>query len=188
MAVDRSEDRHAVEAVDEGKLYRIEQRRFRHLRRAAALRPDRVADQRGQAIRDHVDRGARDDLVGALIDRGVAMDEGDYDRHRDAPQQAQPGAAGEERERRARKCAGEHLALEADVDDARAFGPEARQTGQDQRHAEPDAGAEDLDEGVEHLHAPGPQIGGWVMRRASSTATGRRNMCSSAPANSTTRP
>ena len=32
------------------------------------------------------------------------------------------------------------------------------------------------------------QMGGWVVRRASRVATGRRNMCSSAPANSTTRP
>ena len=32
------------------------------------------------------------------------------------------------------------------------------------------------------------QIGGCVVRRASRVATGRRNMCSSAPANSTTRP
>ena len=32
------------------------------------------------------------------------------------------------------------------------------------------------------------QIGGCAVRRASRVATGRRNMCSSAPANSTTRP
>jgi len=32
------------------------------------------------------------------------------------------------------------------------------------------------------------QMGGCVVRRASRVATGRRNMCSSAPANSTTRP
>ena len=35
--------------------------------------------------------------------------------------------------------AGQHLALEADVDDARAFGPKARQAGEDQRHAEANA-------------------------------------------------
>ena len=48
----------------------------------------------------------------------------------------------------------------------------ARQA-QDQRHAEPDAGAEDADEGRRKLHArSSPQIGGWVVRRASSVATG----------------
>ena len=39
-----------------------------------------------------------------------------------------------------------------------------------------------------HSMGAGPQIGGCVVRRASRVATGRRNMCSSAPANSTTRP
>ena len=75
-------------------------------------------------------------------------------------QQPQPGAAGEGRERRAREGADQYLAFEADVDDAGALRPQARETREDQRHAKPDAGAKDLDEGVEHLHARGRQIGG----------------------------
>jgi hypothetical protein len=61
------------------------------------------------------------------------------DRRDDAAQQSEPGAAGKERERRAGERAGEHLALEADVDDARALRPEARQTSENQRHAQTDA-------------------------------------------------
>ncbi len=40
--------------------------------------------------------------------------------------------------------ADQHLAFEADVDDAGALRPQAGEAGEDQRHAEPDAGGEDL--------------------------------------------
>ena len=117
------------------------------------------------------------------------MDERNADRRYDACEQSEPDAAGEGRDRRRAERADQDLALEPDVDDARALGPQTREAGQDQRRAEPDAGGEDDDERVEEVHrAPPSQIGGEVVRRASNTATGRRNMCSSAPANRTTRP
>jgi len=58
VLVDRAEERHGRERVNERQFDSVEQRRIRQLRRAAALRPDGVADQRGDAVGDHVDRGA----------------------------------------------------------------------------------------------------------------------------------
>ncbi len=106
----------------------------------------------------------------------------------DAERQPDPGAAGEGRPRGRGECSHEDLAFEADVDHAGALRPKARETGEDERDGEPHPRGEDDDEGVERFHGRGPQIGGCVVRRASNVATGRRNMCSSAPANSTTRP
>ncbi len=74
MAIDRPDDRHGPEAIRERERDGAEQGAVGQLRRASTLRPDRVADQRGQTVCDHIDRSARDDLVRALIDRGVAMD------------------------------------------------------------------------------------------------------------------
>ena len=84
------------------------------------------------------------------------MDERNGDRRHDAGEQAEPDAAGEGRHRRRAEGADQDLALEADVDDARALGPQAREAGQDQRRAEPDAGTEDDDERVEEVHRASP--------------------------------
>ncbi len=116
------------------------------------------------------------------------MDEREDDGRGDAEREPGPDAAGEGRPDGRAEGADQDLALEADVDHARALRPQAGEAGEDQRNGEPHAGGEDDDEGVEPVHRSRPQIGGWVVRRASSVATGRRNMCSSAPANSTTRP
>ena len=116
------------------------------------------------------------------------MDEREDDGRGDPGGKPEPDAAGEGRAGGGGEGSDENLALEPDVDDSRTLRPEARQTGQDQRNAEPDPRGEDDDEGFEPVHRGALQIGGCVVRRASSVATGRRNMCSSAPANSTTRP
>ena len=58
------------------------------------------------------------------------------------------GAAGE--------GAGQHLALEADVEDAGALGIEAGEAGEQQRHRDADGGVEQLDEGAEELHLRRP--------------------------------
>ena len=52
------DDRHGAETVGEGQRDRVEQRAVRQLRRAAALRIKRVADQRRHAVGHHVDGGA----------------------------------------------------------------------------------------------------------------------------------
>ena len=77
--VDRADDRHVADLIDERQIDRAELCLRRKLRRSAALRPDRVADKRGQAVGHHVDRGAGHDLVGALVDRGIAVDEREDD-------------------------------------------------------------------------------------------------------------
>ena len=117
------------------------------------------------------------------------MNEREDDGRSDAGKQAEPHAAGEGRNRGGGEGADQNLALKPDVDDARAFRPKARKAGEDERNGETHAGGENDDEGVEPFHArPARQMGGCVVRRASRVATGRRNMCSSAPANSTTSP
>ena len=188
MAIDRPDDRHGAELVGKRQRDRVEQRVVGQLRRAAALRPDRVADQRRHAVGDHVDRGAGNDLVGALVDRGVAVDQRHPDRRGDAREQPEPGAAGEGRDAAPAKAPvsilpSRPMSTTPERSDHRPA-KQARISGTPSRMPEPKM----TDEGVEQLHARGPQIGGWVVRRASSVATGRRNMCSSAPANSTTRP
>jgi hypothetical protein len=75
MLVDRSDDRNGAESVGERQFDGLELGVGRQFRRPPALRPDCIADQRRHAVGDHVDRGAGDDLVGALVDRSVAVDE-----------------------------------------------------------------------------------------------------------------
>ena len=117
------------------------------------------------------------------------MNERDDDRRSHAGKQAEPHAAGDGRNRRGAEGADQNLALKPDVDDAGAFRPKARKAGEDERNGETHSRSENNDKGVEPFHAwPARQMGGCAVRRASRVATGRRNMCSSAPANSTTSP
>ncbi len=116
------------------------------------------------------------------------MDERDGDGGGDPGEKADPDASREGGARGGGEGADQYFALEADVDDAGALGPKAREAREDERNRQPQAGGEHDDEGVEPVHPRSPQIGGCAVRRASRVATGRRNMCSSAPANSTTRP
>ena len=116
------------------------------------------------------------------------MNEREDDGRRDAGQEPEPYASGECRRRGRGERADQNLALKPDVDDARALRPKARKAGENERDGETHAGGENDNEGVEPFHAAARQMGGWVVRRASRVATGRRNMCSSAPANSTTSP
>ena len=118
MLVDWSEDRNGSDRANEGQLDRLELSVRGQFRRPPALRPDRVADQRGQAGRHHVDRRAGDDLVGALIDRSVAVDERNGDRRGDSGKQSQPDVAGEGRHRGRTEGADQYFAFETDVDDA----------------------------------------------------------------------
>ena len=67
---------------------------------------------------------------------------------------AEPDAAGEGRGRGGGEGADQHLALEADVDDAGAFRPEAGEAGEHQRNREPNSGGEDDDERFEPAHRP----------------------------------
>ena len=172
--VDRSDDRDAPERVRERQFDGVKLGVCRQFRRPAALRPDRVADQRRHAVGDHVDRGSGDDLVGALVDRGVAVDERNPDRRDEAREQSEPDAAGEGRHRRRAEGADQDLALKPDVDHARALRPETGEAGEDQRRAEPNAGGEDDDERVEEVHRAPPlrSAGRWCAARAARRPDG----------------
>ena len=125
VLIDRTDDRHSADFVGEGPVDRAELRRRRKLRRTSPLRPDRVADERSQPVGHHVDRGAGHDLVGALVDRGIAVNEREDDGRRDAAQKPEPYASSKGRGRGGSERADQNLALKSDVDDARAFRPEA---------------------------------------------------------------
>ena len=56
----------------------------------------------------------------------------------DAGREAEPGGAGDRGGRGGGECGAQHLALEADVDHARALGEQAGERGEDQGRGEPD--------------------------------------------------
>ena len=60
------------------------------------------------------------------------------DRDQDRGGEPDPGRAGDRGRGRAGKGAGQHLALEADVEDAGALGIEAGEAGKQQRHRQAD--------------------------------------------------
>ena len=89
--------------------------------------------------------------------------------------------------------AGQHLAFEADVENAGALGVEAGEAGEQQRHRDADGRVEQLDDDVENpSQAPVLAAAGIADRaranEANSAWIAGRNMCSSAPANRMTRP
>jgi hypothetical protein len=75
VLIDRPDDRYGAGFVGERQVDRAKLRFRRKLRSPAPLRPDCVANERGQPVGHHVDRSARDDLVRALVDRSVAVNE-----------------------------------------------------------------------------------------------------------------
>ena len=76
----------------------------------------------------------------------------------------------------------QHLALQPDVDDAGALGPESGKAGGEQRDREAQGGVEHREEGG-GVHAPQASAGTGRGRGARSRATRRRKRPSSAPAN-----
>ena len=70
-------------------------------------------------------------------DRGNAVEHRHEDRDADAAEQAEPGVAGDHRDGGGAERRRQHLALEADVEDARALGIEAGEAGKQQRRREP---------------------------------------------------
>ena len=63
-----------------------------------------------------------------------------------SPTQTEPEAKATAAEK---KAAGEHLALESDVENASPFGPQTGEAGQQQRRGEADGRVEDLEDGQE---------------------------------------
>ena len=93
----------------------------------------------------------------------------------DAGEKPDPGRAGDRREGAGGEGGGEHLAFEADVEDAGALGVEPGEAGEQQRRREAEAGAGELEEGVEVHQAAFPR------RRRKARSTGTRTRFSSAP-------
>ena len=111
-------------------------------RRAAALREPLDAEEGGETRRQHVDGDAGDELVALEGDGGGALQRGGADRDAEAGEEAEPDVAGDRGDRGGAEGGGEHLALEADVEDAGALGIEAGETGEQQRRREPDGRVE----------------------------------------------
>ena len=93
-----------------------------------------IAQHHGKARRQHVDGDARDHLVAALVDRGIAMHQREADRDEDGAEEPDPGRAIDGGGRGGDEGRDQHLAFEPDVDDAGALRPQAREAGEDQRH------------------------------------------------------
>ena len=74
------------------------------------------------------------------------------ERHRHAGEQAEPGRAGHGSDGAGGEGSGQHLALEADIEQAGALGIHAGQAGQQQRRRQADGGVEDGENGGE-IHA-----------------------------------
>ena len=66
------------------------------------------------------------------------MDHGEKDRERDAGAEPEPGGAGDRGGRGGGERRAQHLALEADVDHARALGEQAGERGEHERRREAD--------------------------------------------------
>ena len=93
-----------------------------------------LAENDGGPSGDEVDRHAGDDLVAALGDRGEAVNQRQSDGHRDRRQHTEPGRACDRRHRPAGEGAAEHLALEADVEDAGTLGIKPGESGENEGH------------------------------------------------------
>ncbi len=111
-----------------------------------------------------------------------------------AAREPDPGRAGNRGGRSAGEGAGQHLALEPDVEDAGALGIKAGEAGKQQRHRQADGRVEHVDDDVEEIHLRRPSLSAPAtpaergLSVASSVWMVGRNMCSSAPANRMTSP
>ena len=110
--------------------------------RAAALREPLDAEEGGEAGRQHVDGDAGDELVALEGDGGGALQRRGADRDAEAGEEAEPDVAGDRGDGGGAEGGGQHLALEADVEDAGALGIEAGEAGEQQRRREADGGVE----------------------------------------------
>ena len=174
--IERAEHRHIVHCCRTRQIDRHEARLCRQARRLAAAMKPGVAEHDRQARGQHVEGEAADDLVAALGDARISMHQ---------RKGAGDGNAGGERNPRriakgshccGAKGAGQHLALEADVDNAGTLGKEPGQGAEDQRSGDPQGGAQDQHDdgdGVFHLRRSAmPALAVKAGRRATRTRVG----------------
>ena len=88
-------------------------------------------------------------LVALEGDGGDALEAGGADRDAEAGEEAEPDVAGDRGDGGSAEGGGQHLALEADVEDAGALGIEAGEAGEQQRRREPDGGVEGREDEAE---------------------------------------
>ncbi len=160
------------------------------LRRASALAEPGLAEQHRRARRDEIERDAGDDLVAARRDRRETVHQAEQHRDDDAEEEPGIGRAGDRGADAGGEGGGQHLALEADVEDAGPLRIETGQGRQQQRRRQAQRRVEDQQRGVE-VHQAVPSACGASPRRCmdeNNRASRGRNMCSSAPANRMTRP
>ena len=193
LGVDLTDDRNVAQLGGEGEVQCAEAAVAGQKRRAAALREPGLAKDDGRAGGHEVDRHAGDDLVAAAGDGGKAVYQRQEHRDEDRGGEPDPGRAGDGGGRAAGERAGEHLAFQADVENARALGIEAREAGKQKRHGKPDGGVEDQDQDVEEVHqARSPGVAGTAgvvdVKLAKIDCTVGRNRFSRAPANRITSP
>ena len=166
--VDRAQDGHAREGFGAGEMDGAEGLVPCQVRRDAATGKEGVADDNREAQGQDVHGDTGDDLVAPVRDAGEPVDQPEADRDRDGGNQPDPGRAGHMRDRRRGEGAGQELAFEPDVDDARAFRDQARHRTQDERRGEPQRAAGDREDvGQDLRHGP------WSFSRRPGSATGR---------------
>src|SRR6185437_3674285 len=122
-------------------------------------------------------------LVAVMGDRGIAVDQRQGDRDDDRGGEAEEGRAAHRGRRAGGEGGAEHLALEADIDDARALAEQAAERRQDERRGEAQRRRQqrdELEEGVAHA-----SLGAGAGR---SRASRTRKRFSSAPQNRMTSP
>src|SRR6185437_15226532 len=140
--VDRPEHRHRRDGILERQSDRHEAAFGRQRRRLAALMKPRDAEHDGEARDQDVDGDAAHHLVAALGDAGIAVDQRHHHRGRDARREADDGDMRDRAGGGGGEGGGEHLALEPDIDDARAFGEQPRHRAEDQRRRDADGRAQ----------------------------------------------
>lgn len=192
VRIDRSEDRNFADRVGTRKIDRLESRPFGKGRRPAALPEPGFAQDNGGPGDDEVDRDAGNDLVAALGDRSIAMDQRQSHRNEDGRNEPDPNRLRDCRRRTGGKGRTKHLAFQPDVEDAGALGEEAGKRREHQRHGDADRRFQEHEENVKKIHDQAPLVctsaaARWP-RAAKTRVIAGRNMFSSAPAKRMTRP
>ena len=114
----------------------------RQRRRLPALPKPGNAQHHGEACRNDVDSHARDHLVARVAHTGQTVQPGQHDSHAHRGHQGQGRGARGRTGRTGGEGGKQHLALQADIDHARALGQKTGQRTQHQRRGHPHARAQ----------------------------------------------
>ena len=135
--VERADHRHARKRVGEGERDVSPASAADQRRGSPALTEPVLCDEHCQAGGEEVDRDARDQLVAAERDRGEPVHEAQQHGGEDARTETEPHRTRDRGDRGGKEGGDQHLAFEADVDDAGALGEEPREAGEQKRRCQP---------------------------------------------------